>query len=111
MSPRTADKQVRLALIEAAARLLAQEGPDALTTRRLASDVGASTMALYTHFEGMDDLRRAVVLEWFTRLSEQLAKVPKTTDPVSDLAAVGWAYFFNAVENEHMFRATVVDPP
>jgi len=110
MSPRAADEGVRLALIEAAARLLAEEGPNALTTRRLASEVGASTMALYTHFEGMDDLRRAVRLEWFKRLFEQLAKVPRTTDPVADLAAQGWAYFFSAVENPHMFRATVVDP-
>jgi len=110
VSPRTADVGVRLVLIEAAARLLAQEGPDALTTRRLASEVGASTMAVYTHFEDMDDLRRAVRLEWFKRLSEHLARVPTTTDPVADLAALGWAYFFNAVDNEHMFRITVVDP-
>lgn len=110
VSPRTADERVRLSLIEAAARLLAQEGPNALTTRRIASEVGASTMAVYTHFEDMDDLRRAVRLEWFNRLSEQLARVPTTTDPVADLAAQGWVYFFNAVENEHMFRATVRDP-
>ncbi|MBI2169242.1 MAG: TetR/AcrR family transcriptional regulator [Actinobacteria bacterium] len=107
---RTADAGVRLALIETAARLVAQEGPDALTTRRLASEVGTSTMALYTHFEGMDDLLRAVRLEWFNRLSNHLAEVPQTADPVADLAAVGWAYFFSAVENEHMFRITVVEP-
>jgi AcrR family transcriptional regulator len=110
MSPRTADERVRLALVETAARLLAQEGPDALTTRRLASEVGTSTMALYTHFEGMDELRRAVRVEWIRRVSEYLARVPKTSDPVADLAAQGWAYFFGAVENPHMFRATVVDP-
>lgn len=110
MSPRTADEGVRDALIETAARLLAEEGPDALTTRRLASEVGRSTMALYTHFEDMDDLRRAVRLEWFNRLSEHLARVPRTSDPVADLAAIGWAYFFSAVENEHLFRITVVDP-
>lgn len=110
MSPRTADEGVRLALIDAAARLLTQEGPNALTTRRLASEIGASTMAVYTHFEGKDDLRRAVRLEWFNRLSEQLAKAPRTTDPVADLAAQGWAYFSNAIENGHMFRAMFVDP-
>lgn len=110
MSPRAASESTRLALIETAARLLATEGTEALTTRRIASEVGTSTMAIYTHFEGMDDLRRAVRLEWFTRLFEQLAKVPRTTDPVADLAAQGWAYFFSAIENEHMFRATVRDP-
>ena len=110
MSPRTADEKVGVALIETAARLLAQDGPNALTTRRLAAEVGASTMAVYTHFEGMDDLRRAVRLEWFKRLSERLAQVPRTTDPVADLAAQGWAYFSNAVENKHMFRAMFVEP-
>ncbi len=110
MSPRSADERVRLALIEAAARLLAQEGPQALTTRRLASEIGTSTMALYTHFGGLEDLRRAAVLEWFRRLSERLARVPRTTDPVADLAAQGWAYFSNAVTNEHMFRAMFMDP-
>lgn len=110
MSPRTADERVRVALIEAAARLLAQEGPDGLTTRRLASEVRTSTMALYTHFEDMHDLRRAVRLEWFERLSERLARVQRTTDPVADLAALGWVYFSNAVENEHMFRAMFLDP-
>jgi AcrR family transcriptional regulator len=109
MSPRTADEGVRLALIEAAARLLAQ-GPGAFTTRRVAAEVSASTMALYTHFGGLDDLRRAVRFEWFRRLSERLAEIPGTTDPVADLAAQGWAYFSNAVENEHIFRAMVVDP-
>jgi AcrR family transcriptional regulator len=110
MSPRAANDSVRLALIETAARLLAREGPEALTTRRIASEVGTSTMAIYTHFEGMEDLRRAVRLEWFIRLFEQLARVPRTTDPVADLAAQGWAYFFSAIENEDMFRATVRDP-
>ena len=109
MSPRAADERVRIALIDTAARLLAKEGPEALTTRRIASEVGTSTMAVYTHFEGMGDLRRAVRLEWFNRLYEHLATVPKTTDPVADLAAIGWAYFFNSVENAHMFRITVVD--
>jgi AcrR family transcriptional regulator len=110
MSPRAANDAIRQALIEVGARLLAEEGPEALTTRRIASEVGVSTMAIYTHFEGRDDLRRAVRLEWFTRLSERLAEVPRTTDPVADLAAQGWAYFFSAIENEHMFRATVRDP-
>jgi AcrR family transcriptional regulator len=109
MSPRAPDETVRLALVEAAARLIAQEGPNALTTRRVASEIGVSTMAVYTHFEGMEGLRRAVGLEWFNRLYEQLAKVPRTTDPVGDLGAQGWAYFFSAVENPHMFRATFRD--
>lgn len=110
MSPRAADESIRLELMEAAARILARNGPDALTTRRLASEVRTSTMAIYTHFAGMDDLRRAIRLEWFARLAAQLASIPRSADPVADLAAQGWAYFFSAIENEHLFRATVRDP-
>ena len=52
VSPRTADPALRVTLIETAARLIAEHGTDALTLRRLASEVGASTMAIYTHFGG-----------------------------------------------------------
>lgn len=109
MSPRAADEKVRLALIEAAARLLVEEGPKALRTRRIAAEVGTSTMAVYTHFEDMDDLRRAVRLEGFRRLAQHIGAVTRTQDPVADLAAQGWAYCFSAVENGHMFRAMFVD--
>lgn len=44
MSPRKADPNVRAALIEAAAKLLANQVP--LSTRRLAKEIGKSPMAV-----------------------------------------------------------------
>ena len=111
MSPKIADEQVRDALIEAAARLLAREGPSALTARRLAAQVSTSTMALYTHFGSMDGLRRAVRTECFARLTDYFDSVPVTRDPVADLAALGWAYCFNAVANPQLYRAVFLEPP
>ncbi|WP_238598152.1 TetR/AcrR family transcriptional regulator [Saccharothrix sp. ALI-22-I] len=49
VSPRRSDPRARTALIDIAARLLAAEGPQALSTRRIAADAGSSTMAVYTH--------------------------------------------------------------
>ncbi|WP_461035590.1 TetR/AcrR family transcriptional regulator [Streptomyces mayteni] len=72
-------------LLAAAARLLSEEGPAALTTRRLAREVGASTMAVYTHFGSLPDLVRAVIHEGFQRVSERLRALPTTDDPVADL--------------------------
>jgi AcrR family transcriptional regulator len=89
--------------MEAAARLLAEEGPNALSTRRLAAAVGTSTMAVYTHFGGMDDLVRAMVHEGFRRLNEWMVAVEETEDPVADVAALGIAYRNNALENQHMY--------
>ena len=87
MSPRQADPQVRAALVETAARLLAEGGPDLLTLRRLTKEVGTSTMAVYTHFGSMDDLRAEVAREGFDRLRRRLRTVEPSDDPMADLGA------------------------
>lgn len=107
--PRTPDPSVRTALIEEAARLLAED-PQTLTTRRLAEAVGTSTMAVYTHFRGMNELRRAVRREGFERLAAQLEGVTASTDPVADVAAFGGAYMFTAVSNPHLYRFMFMEP-
>lgn len=103
MSPRRADPAHRAQLIETAAELLSTEGPTALTTRRLAAAVGSSTMAVYTHFGGMDDLVRAMVHEGFARLSARMREVGDSGDPVADVAALGVAYRRNALENASLY--------
>lgn len=108
MSPRAPQPQIRTALIDAAARVLA-EGQSALTTRRLAAEVGTSTMAVYTHFRGMDELRFAVRQEGFDRLAGHLDAVARTEDPVADVAALGGAYVFNALANPHLYRVMFMD--
>jgi AcrR family transcriptional regulator len=103
VSPRRADPEISTALVEAAARLLAEEGPAALSTRRLAAAVGTSTMAVYTHFGGMDDLVRAMVREGFARLHDRMARVRATEDPVADVITLGHAYRDNALEYPHLY--------
>lgn len=101
---RPADPAVRPALLEAAAAVLATEGLGALSVRRLAAEVGASTQAVYTHFDGKDDLVVAVVREAFARLAAELDGVGQTDDPLADLAAMGDAYRRNALANRHLYR-------
>jgi len=83
--------------------MLARREP--VTLRALAEGVGVSTMAVYTHFGGMPGLWRAVRQEGFTRLAARIARVPRSTDPVRDLAAYGAAYCANAVDNPALYRA------
>ncbi len=101
--PRKADPSIRVALTETAARLLAEEGPAALSTRRLAREVGTSTTAVYTHFGGKEDLVRAMCVEGFDRLARRMARVRPTDDPVADLAQLGRAYRRNALANPHLY--------
>src|SRR5437763_12076930 len=106
-----AAENLRPALIEAAARLIATEGASGLTLRRVADAVGTSTMAIYTHFGGMPELRRAVRREGFTRLAEHLAEVRETDDAVADLAQLGRAYYDNAMSNPHLYRVMFMEEP
>jgi AcrR family transcriptional regulator len=109
VSPKVADPAVRTALIEHAARLIAEEGREALTLRRLAAEVGVSTMAVYTHFGGMDELRHEVSREGFARLAQHLGGVTATGDPVADLIVLGWAYHANATANPDLYRVMFME--
>jgi len=103
VSPRQIDPKARPALIEIGARLLADEGPRALSTRRIAAEAGTSTMAVYTYFGGMSGLVREMVHEGFARLQQHLAQVATTDDPVADMALMGRAYRHNALANPHLY--------
>jgi AcrR family transcriptional regulator len=83
--------------------LLAEEGPAALSTRRLAAAVGTSTTAVYTHFGGKSDLVRAMVQEGFRLLDRRLGEVGESSDPVADICALGAAYRRNAQEHRHLY--------
>lgn len=106
MNPRTANPHIREVLVETAARLLSEGGPELLTLRRLTQEVGTSTMAVYTHFGSMDDLRFEVAREGFKRLRRRLAAVDHSADPVVDMARLGLAYLTNAMEDAHIYRVT-----
>ncbi|OLT19134.1 TetR family transcriptional regulator [Actinomadura sp. CNU-125] len=103
MSPRRSDPGVRPAMVEIAARLMHEEGPRALTARRVAQETGRSTMLVYTHFGGMSGLVREIVHVGFARLEEYFARVPDSADPVADMALFGRAYRHNAMVNPHLY--------
>ena len=68
--PRSTDPQLRERIISTAARLLAVEG--AVSARLLARELGTSTMVVYTHFGGMDELTRQVMRRGFDGFGAEL---------------------------------------
>jgi AcrR family transcriptional regulator len=64
---------LRQGMLDAATRLLSEEGPAALTVRRVAEAVNCSTTLLYSLFGGKDGLANELYLEGFARLKEELA--------------------------------------
>ncbi len=95
--------KVRRTLLETAALLLDEEGPEALTARRLTRAANVSTMAVYTHFGGMPALVREIVAEGFRRLADHVRDHPQTADPVADLVGLAFAYRANARHNPHLY--------
>ena len=94
---------MRAQLLASGARLLAEQGPSALTTRRVATDAGTSTMSVYTQFGSIDELVRAVVDDGFARLAQHLAVVERTDDPVANLAGLTYAFVDYARLNPNLY--------
>jgi AcrR family transcriptional regulator len=99
---RTKDPAVRRLLIERAARMLRTREP--ITLRSLVAGTGVSTMAVYTHFGGMDGMWKALRQEGFTRLAARFATVTTSEDPVQDLAALVASYVGHALEHPDLYR-------
>jgi AcrR family transcriptional regulator len=94
---------VRSRLIDEAARILGEEGPSALSVRRLAAGADTSTMAVYTHFGSMSSVVDAVATEGFRRLIARVDAVGRTDDRLADLRRMAAAYRDNALENRHLY--------
>ena len=103
--PRSRDwDELRRTLVDAGGRLLARDGPQGLTTRRVAEEAGTSTTAVYTLFGDKSRLVLAMLLEGFARLSGAFAARDRSGDPVADLLALGRAYRANALANPHLYE-------
>lgn len=103
---------MRSELIATAARLLAQEGANALTLRRVTSEAGTTTMAVYTHFGGMDELKREVRRTGYAALAGAMAAAGTTTDdPRADLVALCCSYNAFAREQPDLYRVMFMEAP
>ena len=86
------DTSARTRTLEAAARLLGERGPTALSVRAIAAEAGLSTMGIYHYFGGKDGIVEALYLEGFQGLQDALEAVPRTDDPIADIEALSLAY-------------------
>jgi len=90
-------------LLDRAGELLSNEGPGALSLRRIAADVGTSTTAVYSLFGGKPALVRELYLTAFQRFSDTLNSVPVTDEPAEDLVQLGLAYRRAALADPHLY--------
>ena len=79
-------------LLDAAARILASDGAQAVSVRRVAAAAGTSTMAVYTWYGGKPGLMRALFREAFSRFRDRLLSGAAGEDPLVALIRMGRAY-------------------
>lgn len=92
-------------LCEAAERLFAEHGPEAVTMRQLASVLGVSPMTPYRYFKDKDDILAAVRAQGFDRFAaHQEAAAAKSDDPVVRSRLMGEAYFDFAFAHPHTYK-------
>jgi AcrR family transcriptional regulator len=104
---REREKAARRRLIITTARRLAEaEGWDAVTTRRLATEIEYSQPVLYNHFTAMDQIGDAVAIDGFGELAEVTRKARLSADTARDaLALTSRAYLDFARDNPAVYDA------
>ena len=80
-------------LCAAAERLFAEHGPDGVTMRQLAGELGVSPMTPYRYFKDKEAILAAVRANGFNRFADALETAyDSESDPVARSRAVGDAY-------------------
>jgi AcrR family transcriptional regulator len=94
------------ALLEGARRVLAAEGPGALTVRRICAEAGMSTMGVYSRFGGKDGVIEALFVDAFRGLAAAIAgsQDPPTDDHAERLLRGCRAYRRYALEHPGYYR-------
>ncbi len=82
------------------------DGWDAVTTRRLSTEIEYSQPVLYKHFSGMDQIAEAVAVDGFDELAEVIrAARARSRTATGALTRAGRAYLDFARENPAVYDA------
>jgi len=104
---RARERAARRQLIVDTARQVAEaEGWDAVTTRRLSTEIEYSQPVLYKHFSGMDQVAAAVAIDGFAELAGLLRTARTDAETPGDaLTRIASAYLDFARDNPAVYDA------
>lgn len=92
---------------------MAADGPDAISLRAIAREMGMTAGAIYSYFDTRDTLISALITDLYNALADQLEAARDSRppdDPVGRLLAVGRLYRHWAIANPQEFRLVYGDP-
>jgi AcrR family transcriptional regulator len=95
-------------VVDVARRVLEQDGPDALTMRRVAEELGIRAPSLYKHLPHKEALETAIIADGFEEAAAAFeAAVEGHEDPLSAFVA---AYRAFAAAHPHVYRLMTERP-
>lgn len=103
--PRQHNEATRDALLEAAERLAAEGGLDAVGVRSAAAAAGTTTRAVYSVFGSKEELVQGLAGRAYELLMQRVAAVPWSEDPIQNLVEAGVKGFRRfAIDHPQLFR-------
>ncbi len=90
--------------------MIRDSGLDALSLRRLATELGVTAPALYAHMQGKGDLLEGIAAKGFEELVEAFERV-EAVDPLERLFEYGRCYVEIALSDPDVFRVMFVFRP
>jgi AcrR family transcriptional regulator len=97
-------------ILATARRILEAEGPDALTMRRLADEIGIKAPSLYKHVADKAALEALLMEIGFTEMAEQFEAIPAGISADERIAQLAVAYRRFANAHPHLYRLLTVGP-
>ncbi|CCV05447.1 Transcriptional regulator [Mesorhizobium metallidurans STM 2683] len=95
--------ELRSELVEAAHKLVQEEGYEGLTIRKLAKRVGYAPMSVYSYFADKQDILFALAEDAFETLAQRIEEHP-SDDPIEALQAVMTEYAAFGLGNPNEYR-------
>lgn len=86
-----------------ASDILREEGVDALTVRNIAARAGLSTMGVYSHFGGKDQVCEELFVVGFAELGELVQQAKSESDPRDAVLSSAAIYFDFFAANRHRY--------
>ena len=109
--PREHDERTAASLLAAAERTVQEHGPQALSVRGVASDVGTTTRAVYSLYGSKAGLIAALAAHGFDLLRDGVEQLPTTPAPDRDLIEAGLVFRRFVVEHPSLFRIAFQSNP
>lgn len=103
-------EKTRQAILEAARKIIAAEGVEALSMRAIAQRIDYSAAGLYEYFDNKEQIVAAVCEQGHRRLTEYMLRADFALPPDALLLELGLAYIDFAVRNPDFFLLMFTSP-